>query len=109
MSFAAIKGGIQHRELRKIPKFVNNPKIKPLFMEAKKYAQKDIEKTLEIFDVCSTKLKAEEDRDKPAKLLESILVNLEVLDLSNPELKKEEYKTLIKKIYSFLEDFKKLT
>lgn len=108
VAFATIKGGIQHRELRKIPKFVNNAKIKPLFMEAKKYAQKDIEKTLEIFDVCSTKLKAEEDRDKPAKLLESILVNLEVLDLSNPELKKDEYRTLIKKISSFLEDFKKL-
>jgi len=108
IAFATIKGGIPHLELRKIPKIVVNPRIKPYFMEAKKYAQTNPQKTIEIFDVCSTRLKAEDDRDKPAKLLDAILGNLEALGLPNEELKKDEYKTLIKKIIDLVEELKKL-
>lgn len=109
MAFSAIKGGIPHLDLRKIPKLVNNPKIKPIFLSAAQEAQKDPKKTIEVFEICSTRLLAEENRNKPAKILDAILGNLEALDLTDNELKKEDYKTPIKKIIAFLDNLKKLT
>jgi len=110
ISFATIKGGIPHLELRKIPRMLNIPRIGTKFMEAKKFAKTDPSKTIEIFDVCATRLKAEDDRNRPSKILEAILGNFETLEtIPDDELNKDEYKTLMKKIVSFLNEFKKFT
>lgn len=108
IAFSTIKAGIPHMNLRKIPKMVNNPKIKPHFMNAKEHAVKDPKKTLEIFGACETRLKAEEEKDKPGLLLDAILGNFESLDLNHPQLKTNDYKTTIKKIINYAEDLKKL-
>ena len=108
IAFSTIQSGISHMELRKIPKLVKNERIKPIFMEATQYVTSEPEKTMKIFDVCTTRLKAEDDRDKPDNLLNAILGNFEALGLPNDELKKEEYKTMIRKVISFLDELKKL-
>jgi hypothetical protein len=108
IAFSAINAGIPHLNLRKIPKMVNNPKIKPHFMSAKTFAGKDPKKTLEIFSACETRLKAEEEKDKPGVLLDAILGNFESLDINHPQLKTNDYKTIIKKIISYADELKKL-
>ena len=110
IAFATMKAKVPAKTLRKIPTMVDNPKIKPHFFEATKFATPDTAtKALEIFESCEIRLKAETDKGKPAKLLNSILVNFDSVDFHHPELKQEENKNLIKKIISYMEDLKKLS
>lgn len=109
IAFSTIKANIPHLNLRKIPKMVHNPKINPIFFSAKEFAITDPKKTLEIFGACETRLKAEEDKDKPGVLLDAILGNFDALDFSHPQLKTDNYKTMVKKILSYMDDLKKLS
>jgi hypothetical protein len=63
---------------------------------------------LDIFGACETRLKAEEDKDKPGVLLDAILGNLDALDFSHTQLKQDDYQTVIKKILSYTDELKKL-
>jgi hypothetical protein len=108
IAFSTMQAGVLSKHLRKIPKMVKNPKIKPIFFSAKEFVNKEPKKTLEIFGTCETRLKAIEDQDKPGVLLDAILGNLDALDFTHPQLKKDDYKTVIKKILSFTDDLKKL-
>jgi len=108
IAFATIHSGIKHMTLRKIPKMLKNPKIKPFFFEAKKFIKTDPKKTTQIFESCETRLQAEEHRDKPGVLLDAILSNLESLDLTHQKFKTGEYSTLIKKITPYIDELKKL-
>ena len=87
---------------------VKNPKIKPVFFEAKKFIIADPKKTTQIFEACETRLQAEEHKDKPGVLLDAILSNLESLDLTHQKFKTDEYSTLIKKIIPYVDELKKL-
>lgn len=107
IAFSAIKGGIPHLDLRKIPKIASNPKIKPVFFSAKQTATSDPKKTIEIYGACQTRLKAEEEKDKPGLLLDAILGNFDSLDFTHPKLK-TDYQTVIKQIIRYQDDLKKL-
>ena len=106
--FALIKDNRQHKEIRKIPKFMRNEDLKKRFLEAESSANTDVKKVSDIFDVCDDKLRAIENRDKPGKVLNSILSNLEELNLSNPELKREPNPNLIEKIIAYAEKLKQI-
>ncbi len=108
VAYSVIQQGVPHLQIRQITKAMNKPKIKPIFMDAGKYSKTDKKKTKEIFDVCLTRIKAEDDRDRPFQVLNAILGNLEALDVTNPELKKEEHRLLIKKIVDRMADLQKL-
>ena len=108
IAFSTMQVGVLSKHLRKIPKMVKNPKIKPIFFSAKEFVGKEPKKTLEIFGACETRLKAIEDADKPGVLLDAVLGNLEALDFSHPQLKKDDYKTVINKILGYVDDLKKL-
>lgn len=110
IAFATMKARVPSKALRKIPTMVDNPKIKSSFFEATKFATPSTSKqALEIFESCETRLKAETDKGKPAKLLNSILANFDSVDFHHPELKQEENKNLIKKIVNYMENLKKLS
>lgn len=110
IAFATMKAKVPSKALRKIPKMVDNPKIKDTFFEAAKFATPSSSKqALDIFEACETRLKAETDKGKPAKLLNSILANFDSVDFHHPELKQEENKNLIKKIVQYMDDLKKLS
>ena len=110
IAFATMKAKVPSKTLRKIPTMVDNPKIKPRFFEATKFATPSTAKqALEIFESCETRLKAETDKGKPAKLLKLILDNFDSVDFHHPELKQEENKNLIKKVISYMENLKKLS
>jgi hypothetical protein len=108
IAFSTMHAGVLSKHLRKIPKMVSNPKIKPIFFSAKEFVHKEPKKILEIYGTCETRLKAIEDQDKPGVLLDAILGNLDALDLTHTQLKNEEYKTVIKKILSYSDELKKL-
>lgn len=108
VAYSVIQQGVPHMQIRKIPKAIEHPKIKPIFIEAGKFVKTDPKKTKDHFDACLTRIKAEEDRDRPFQVLNAILGNLEALDIDNPELKKAEYKLLIKKIVDRMQDLSKL-
>lgn len=108
IAFSTMKAGVLSKHLRKIPKMVNNSKIKPIFFSAKEFATSEPQKALDIFGACETRLKAEEDHDKPGVLLDAILGNLDALDFDHPKLKQDDYQTVIKKILSYTDDLKKL-
>ena len=108
IAFATMQSGVLSKHLRKIPKMVTNSKIKPIFFSAKEFTKNQPTKALEIFGACETRLKAEEDRDKPGLLLDAILGNLDSLDFDHPNLKNEDYKTMINKILNYTEELKKL-
>lgn len=103
-----IKDNRQHKDIRKIPKFMMNESIKERFLEVESSASSDVKKVSEVFDVCDDKLRAIENRDKPSKVLNSILSNLEELNLSNPELKREPNPNLIEKIIAYAEKLKQI-
>jgi len=110
IAFATMKAKVPSKALRKIPKMVTNPKIRDSFFEAAKVAKPSSAKeTLEIFKVCETRLQAETDKGKPAKLLNSILATFDSVDFQHPELKQEENKNMIKKIIIYLESLKKFS
>jgi hypothetical protein len=108
IAFSTMKAGVLSKHLRKIPKMITNSKIKPVFFSAKEFVSKDPIKVLDIFGSCETRLKAEEDKEKPGILLDAILGNLDALDFTNEQLKKDEHITIIKKILSYTDEFKKL-
>jgi len=108
IAFATMQAGVLSKHLRKIPKMVTNPKIKPIFFSAKEFVNKEPVKVLDIFGACETRLKAEEDKDKPGVLLDAILGNLDALDFSHTQLKQDDYQTVIKKILSYTDELKKL-
>ena len=108
IAFAAISAKIPHLPLRKIPRMLKNEKIKPIFLGAKDYAYVDHKKTRETFEICETRLKAEEGKDKPGNILEAILGNLEALDFDHPRLKTDEFKTVVKKILRYTDELKKI-
>lgn len=110
IAFATMNAKVPAKALRKIPKMVDNPKIKSRFFEAAKFATPSSAKqALEIFEACETRLKAETDKGKPSKLLNSILANFDSVDFHHSELKQEENKNLIKKIIYYMENLKKLS
>ena len=110
IAFATMKAKVPSKALRKIPKMVTNPKIRDSFFGAAKVAKPSSAKeTLEIFKVCETRLQAETDKGKPAKLLNSILATFDSVDFQHPELKQEENKNMIKKIIIYLESLKKFS
>jgi hypothetical protein len=110
IAFATMKAKVPAKALRKIPKMVTNPKIRSSFFEAAKVAKPSSAKeTLEIFKVCETRLQAETDKGKPAKLLNSILATFDSVDFHHPELKQEENKNMIKKIIEYMESLKKFS
>ena len=108
LCFALIKDNRQHKEIRKIPKFMRNEDLKKRFLEAESSTSSDVKKVSEVFDVCDDKQRAIENRDKPGKVLNSILSNLEELNLSNPELKREPNPNLIEKIIAYAEKLKQI-
>ena len=63
---------------------MRNEDLKKRFLEAESSANTDVKKVSEIFDICDDRQRAIENRDKPGKVLNSILSNLEELNLSNP-------------------------
>ena len=103
-----IKDKRQHKEIRKIPKFMRNEDLKKRFLEAESSVSVDVKKLSEIFDVCDDKLRAIENRDQPSKVLNSILSNLEELNLSKPELKRDPNANLIEKIIAYAEKLKQI-
>ena len=110
IAFATMKAKVPSKALRKIPKMVTNPKIRDSFFGAAKVAKPSTAKeTLEIFKVCETRLQAETDKGKPAKLLNSILATFDSVDFHHPELKQEENKNMIKKIIEYMESLKKFS
>ena len=108
LCFALVKDNRQHKEIRKIPKFMRNEELKKRFLEAESNANTDVKKVSEIFDICDDRQRAIENRDKPGKVLNSILSNLEELNLSNPELKIEPNPNLIEKIIAYAEKLKQI-
>ena len=108
IAFSTMKAGVLSKHLRKIPRMIKNSKIKPIFFSGKEFATKEPQKTLDIFGACETRLKAEEDYDKPGIILDAILGNLDALDFNHPKLKQEDYQTMIKKIVNYSDDLKKL-
>ncbi|WP_162858670.1 hypothetical protein [Candidatus Nitrosotenuis aquarius] len=108
VAFSVINQGATHMEIRKIPNVVLNQKIKPIFITAAQNVSADPKRTKEIFETCLERVKAEENRDRPYQILNTILGNLEALDYTNPELKKAEYDQLIKKILGYLQELQKL-
>jgi hypothetical protein len=110
IAFATMKAKVPAKALRKIPKMVTNPKIRSSFFEAAKVAKPSSAKeALEIFKVCETRLQAETDKGKPAKLLNSILATFDSVDFHHPELKQEENKNMIKKIIEYMDNLKKFS
>jgi len=109
IAFATMQAKVPAKSLRKIPKMVENKKIKSVFFEASKFATSNPAKALEIFEVCEGRLKAETDMGKPHKLLESILGNFEFFDFTHSELKSRENKILIEKILGYMEKIKQIS
>ena len=87
---------------------MRNEDLKKRFLEAESNTSVDVKKVSEIFDVCDDKLRAIENRDQPSKVLNSILSNLEELNLSNPELKRDPNPNLIEKIIAYAEKLKQI-
>ncbi len=108
IAFATIRAGIAHLPLRKIPKMMKNPHVKTVFLSAKDVATTDPKKTKEIFGICETRLKAEEEKEKPGNLLNAILANFEAMDFEHPELKTDDFKTMIDKILYYEDKLKKI-
>lgn len=107
IAFSLIKNKIPHLELRKIPKIASNPKIKKHFFDATKHITTNPQKTRDTYQVCQTRLAAEQSKEKPGMILDSILGNLDALDFNHPHLKKD-YETTIKKIIKYQDDLKKV-
>ena len=108
IAFATIHANIPHLPLRKIPRMLKNEKVKPLFLSAKDFTSTDHAKTKQIFEICETRLNAEESKDKPAKILHAILGNLDALQFDHPLLETDELKTLVKKILNYFDELKKI-
>jgi len=108
IAFATIHANIPHLPLRKIPRMLKHEKIKSIFLGAKSLASTDHTKTKEIFEICETRLDAEEGKSKPGKILDAILGNLDALDFDHPLLKTDELKTVVKQILSYTDKLKKI-
>ena len=87
---------------------MRNEDLKKRFLEAESNTSVDVKKVSEIFDVCDDKLRAIENSGQPSKVLNSILSNLEELNLSNPELKRDPNPNLIEKIIAYAEKLKQI-
>ena len=83
-------------------------KIKSNFLGAKSLASTDHKKTRETFEICETRLDAEEGKSKPGKTLDAILGYLDSLDFDHPLLKTDELKTVVNQILSYTDKLKKI-
>tara|TARA_B110000467_G_C18098095_1_gene355617 strand:- start:357 stop:701 length:345 start_codon:yes stop_codon:yes gene_type:complete len=109
ITFALMQAKVPTKALRALPDMMDHKDIGPVFFSATSHTKSNPEKVLEIFETCQIRKKAIIDSKKPIKQLNNILGIAVSVDLTHPELKKQENKVLINNVLKFAKKLEKFS